>query len=63
MQKDFEAQKKKLALDMKQEFEAQEDKIVEDMVAKAFAPLREMFPDMAIDTLGQAVISSILADH
>ena len=37
MQKDFEAQKEKLALDMKQEFEAQKDKTVEDVVAKTFA--------------------------
>ncbi|KAJ8429975.1 hypothetical protein Cgig2_029601 [Carnegiea gigantea] len=63
MQKDFEAEKEKLALNMKQEFEAQKDKMVEDVITKAFARLREMFPDMATDMLEQAVISSILADH
>ena len=63
MQKDFEAQKEKLALDMKQEFEAQKDKMVEDVITKAFARLREMFPDMETDMLGQAIISSTLADH
>jgi len=63
MQKDFEAQKEKLALDMKQEFEAQKDKLVDDVVAKAFARLRQMFPDMATETLGQVVASSMFSDQ
>ena len=37
--------------------------MVEDMVAKAFGRLQEMFLGMAIDTLGQAVISSVLTDQ
>ena len=48
---------------MKQEFEAQKDKMVEGVITKAFARLREMFLDIAIDTLEQAVTSSALADQ
>jgi len=49
MPKDFEAQKQKLTLDMKQEFEVQKDKMVDDVVAKATARLRELFPLTQLD--------------
>ena len=51
MQKDFEAQKEKLTLDIKQEFEAQKDKMVEDIITKAFGRLREMFPTWRLTRL------------
>jgi len=35
MQKDFEIQKEKMALEMKQQFEDEKDKMVDDVVAKA----------------------------
>jgi len=37
--------------------------MINDMVAKAFARLREMFPNVATERLGQAITSTLIANQ